>query len=35
MDRDSDGRVSYKDFEFAMEYINDACNKRVERNFEF
>ena len=31
MDRDADGRVSYKDFEFAMEYINDECHKRVER----
>jgi len=23
MDRDFDGRISYKDFEFAMEYINE------------
>ena len=24
MDRDADGRISYKDFEFAMEYTNDS-----------
>lgn len=24
MDRDLDGRISYKDFEFAMEYVNDS-----------
>ena len=37
MDRDFDGRISYKDFEFAMEYINDddVKNKCLRNSLEF
>jgi len=34
MDRDFDGRISYKDFEFAMEYINDEGSLRDFSSFE-
>lgn len=34
MDRDDDGRVSYKDFELAMQYIDDVHINKQNRHIE-